>query len=212
MNIYVRYFDQEALASSYEELMEFLTSIPEIPVTPELMDSVRAYMDSPLPYPKRYKVRPRVYFILIKTTAQSMQEFKTYKSQELNIDDGAEDEAITNSDEDKFETLNWYEAKLTFKRVIVLPDTEKCQYVDTDFAAYIKASSESECYTKIKDYLTHHPDVDARSQIPSAKSNYFVCKRIDAVPQNIESAQEAQEIKNAEEFIPSDVAEGSNEM
>lgn len=209
MNIYVRYFDQEALASSYEELMEFLTSIPEIPVTPELMDSVRAYMDSPLPYPKRYKVRPRVYFILIKTTAQTMQEFKTYKSQDLNIDDEAEVEAITNSDEDKLETSNWYEAKLTFKRVIVLPETEKCQYVDTDFAAYIKASSESECYAKIKDYLTNHPDVDARSQIPSAKSNYFVCKQIGEILEDVESVQESSQKVNAGEFQQSGADESS---
>jgi hypothetical protein len=209
MNIYVRYFDQEALASSYEELMEFLTSIPEIPVTPELMDSVRAYMDSPLPYPKRYKVRPRVYFILIKTTAQTMQEFKTYKSQELNIDDEAEVETITNSDEDKLETSNWYEAKLTFKRVIVLPETEKCQYVDTDFAAYIKASSESECYTKIKDYLTNHPDVDVRSQIPSAKSNYFVCKQIGEILEDVESVQESSQKVNAGEFQQSGADESS---
>ena len=209
MNIYVRYFDQEALASSYEELMEFLTSIPEIPVTPELMDSVRAYMDSPLPYPKRYKVRPRVYFILIKTTAQTMQEFKTYKSQDLNIDDEAEVETITNTDEDKLEALSWYEAKLTFKRVIVLPETEKCQYVDTDFAAYIKASSESECYTKIKDYLTNHPDVDARSQIPSAKSNYFVCKQIGEILEDVESVQESSQKVNAGEFQQSGADESS---
>ena len=209
MNIYVRYFDQEALASSYEELMEFLTSIPEIPVTPELMDSVRAYMDSPLPYPKRYKVRPRVYFILIKTTAQTMQEFKTYKSQDLNIDDEAEVETITNADEDKLETSNWYEAKLTFKRVIVLPETEKCQYVDTDFAAYIKASSESECYTKIKDYLTNHPDVDARSQIPSAKSNYFVCKQVGEILEDTELVQEGQKTESAKEFQQSGADESS---
>lgn len=209
MNIYVRYFDQEALASSYEELMEFLTSIPEIPVTPELMESVRTYMDSPMPYPKRYKVRPRVYFILIKTNAQTMQEFKTYKSQELSIDEEAEVETLTDSEEEKSGALCWYEAKLTFKRVIVIPETEKCQYVDTDFAAYIKASSESECYAKIKEYLTNHPDVDERSQIPSAKSNYFVCKYIGESLENTEDIQDTLEVENAEGFLQSDTEEAA---
>ena len=82
MNIYARYFDQETVVSSFEELITFLTSIPEINVTTELLDNVKAYIDSPLPYPKRYKLRPRVYFILIKTTAQTIQEFKNNRTKE----------------------------------------------------------------------------------------------------------------------------------
>lgn len=31
MNIYARYFNQDVLVRSYDELMDFLTSIPEIP-------------------------------------------------------------------------------------------------------------------------------------------------------------------------------------
>ena len=177
MNIYVRYFDQEALTTSYEELMEFLTSIPEIPVTQELMDIVRAYMDSPMPYPKRYKVRPRVYFILIKTTAQTMQEFKMNRNQV--IEEAAECNEETQEKTPPptpIEQYGWYESRLMFKRVVLDPETEKCQYVDTEFSAYVRANSELECYNRIKDYIMHHKGIDARSQIPSVKSNYFECK------------------------------------
>ena len=80
MNIYARYFDQETVASSFEELITFLTAIPEISVTTELLDNVKAYVDSPLPYPKRYKLRPRVYFILIKTNAKTFRSLKASAS------------------------------------------------------------------------------------------------------------------------------------
>ena len=79
MNIYARYFDQDVLVYSFDELMDFLSSIPEIPVNQRLIDDIRAYVESDMPYPKRYKIRPRVYFILIKTSAQTMEEFKAHR-------------------------------------------------------------------------------------------------------------------------------------
>ena len=83
MNIYARYFDQDVLVHSFDELMEFLSEIPEIPINQRLIDDVRAYVQSDMPYPKRYKIRPRVYFILIKTTAETMEEFKLQWGQKL---------------------------------------------------------------------------------------------------------------------------------
>lgn len=41
------------------------------------LEDIRTYMESDMPYPKRYKIRPRVYFILIKTDAETMEDFKT---------------------------------------------------------------------------------------------------------------------------------------
>ena len=79
MNIYARYFDREILVYSLDELIEFLSFISEINVTNELVDDIAAYVNGDMPYPKRYKVRPRVYFILIKTTANNMEEFKMHK-------------------------------------------------------------------------------------------------------------------------------------
>ena len=79
MNIYARYFNQEVLVYSLDELIDFLVSIPEIDVTDEMVSDIANYVNGDMPYPKRYKIRPRVYFILIKTTAQSMEEFKMNK-------------------------------------------------------------------------------------------------------------------------------------
>ena len=75
MNLYLRYFDQETLVTSVDDAIDFLKSIPEIEMDAELEADVREYAASDLTYPKRYKVRPRVYFIVIKTTAQTMQDF-----------------------------------------------------------------------------------------------------------------------------------------
>ena len=73
MNIYARYFDQDTLVYSIDELIEFLSTISDISITKELIEDIQTYIESDMPYPKRYKIRPRVYFILIKTTAQSLE-------------------------------------------------------------------------------------------------------------------------------------------
>ncbi len=46
----------------------------------ELEADIRDYAASDVCYPKRYKVRPRVYFIVIKTAAATMQDFKDKKA------------------------------------------------------------------------------------------------------------------------------------
>ena len=76
MNLYIRYFDEECVVSSAEEAFDFLSSLPGITLDEAFVKDLRQYMDSPMPYPKRYKVRPRVYFIVIKTTATTLAEFK----------------------------------------------------------------------------------------------------------------------------------------
>lgn len=80
MNLYIRYFDKETLVYSAEEALDFLRSIPEINVDAAMEKDVRDYANSDVCFPKRYKVRPRVYFIMIKTTAQNMADFKQKKA------------------------------------------------------------------------------------------------------------------------------------
>lgn len=80
MNLYLRYFDKETLVYNVEEALDFLRSIPEIGMTPNLEADVRDYANSEVYYPKRYKIRPRVYFIIIKTTAATMLDFKQKKA------------------------------------------------------------------------------------------------------------------------------------
>lgn len=46
MNLYLRYFDKETLVSNVEEALDFLHSIPEIELTPELEADIRDYVAS----------------------------------------------------------------------------------------------------------------------------------------------------------------------
>ena len=176
MNIYARYFDQETVASSFEELITFLTAIPEISVTTELLDNVKAYVDSPLPYPKRYKLRPRVYFILIKTNAKNIQEFKSKRIKDGNNAPHHTPAQTYRDDRAAQLTENlpgWYKVALCIKRMVFIKEIQKFQYQNNTIKAYINANSPLECYHRLTDYFKTRKDIDARSQIPAAKSDSF---------------------------------------
>lgn len=184
MNIYARYFDQDTLAHNFDELMDFLSSIPEIPITQRLVDDVRAYLESDMPYPKRYKTRSRVYFILIKTTAETMEEFKAHKKDvqvpaHYNMQNPmAAPETMLSKKEQKTvrlaeERAGWYLGTIVFKRVILIAGTTKFRYQDTTFQAYVRANSGNECYARIVEHLKNRSEVDLRSQFPSARGGNF---------------------------------------
>ena len=184
MNIYARYFDQDILVHSYDELMQFLSSIPEIPINQRMEEDVRAYVESDMPYPKRYKIRPRVYFILIKTSAETMEEFKAHRKNTGASYPSAQqkfvpkENGIVNKKEIRTSQLaeeryGWYLGTIVFKRVLQISGTTKFRYQDTTFQAYIKAHSGNECYERIIAHLKKRPEIDLRSQFPSAKGNNF---------------------------------------
>ena len=197
MNIYARYFDQDILVHSIDELIDFLSSIPDIQVTQDLVDDISNYLEGDMPYPKRYKIRPRVYFILIKTTADTLEEFKANKKQ--NTTPSAENE-VPNKKEIRTnllleEKLGWYKGTITFKRVILIPGTNKFQYQDTTFTALAKAESGQECYNRIIDHLKNRQDVDLRSQFPSAKGNNFEFKYIAPLTENLQNTESADNVE-----------------
>ena len=76
MNLYIRYFDDEVVVASVDEALDFIRTIQGFDVTPQFEEDFRQYADGNMPFPKRYKVRPRVYFIVIKTQAANLEEFK----------------------------------------------------------------------------------------------------------------------------------------
>lgn len=180
MNIYARYFDRDILVYNIDELIDFLSSIPDIHVTEELVADIHSYIHSELPYPKRYKVRPRVYFILIKTSANSMEEFKANRKQLTGSVPTENTDVVLSKKEMKAARLmeeceGWYQGSITFKRVIQIPGTTKFQYQDTTFMAQVKANSGQECYNRIVHHLKNRQDIDLRSQFPSAKGQNFHC-------------------------------------
>ncbi len=170
MNLYLRYFDQETLVHNVDEAIAFLKSIPEISLDAELEADIREYAASDLGYPKRYKVRPRVYFIVIKTSAATMQDFKDKKA--LRAGAGTSHSKETpGSQVLTQESAGWYEGTLDFKRVVMVPETGKFEYRDTHFVAQVKAMSGLDCYNRIVEHLRER--VDERSQFPSAKGKNF---------------------------------------
>lgn len=174
MNLYLRYFDNEILVHTVEEALDFLDSIPEIDVTQEIANDLREYAASESYYPKRYKVRPRVYFIVIKTDAATMQDFKDKKALRSGSDNSQYPSEVVRLNTEK---AGWYEGRLDFKRVVV-NHTGKCEYRDTTFSAQCKALSPIDCYNRIVAHLMER--VDRRSQFPSAKGKNFVYKYLGA--------------------------------
>ena len=172
MNLYLRYFDRETLVTSVDDAIDFLASIDEIGMNPVLENDVRDYVASDVFYPKRYKIRPRVYFIIIKTDAASMQDFKDKKAVHPTVGGNGRDRnaspAIAKLNEERF---GWYEGIIDFKRVLLVPGTGKFQYRDTHFVARVKAESGIDCYNRIVEHLQER--VDERSQFPSAKGKNF---------------------------------------
>lgn len=132
MNLYIRYFNNETFVSSVEEAIGFLRSIPEINVTPELEADLREYAGSDVMFPKRYKVRSHVYFIVIKTIAANMADFKAKKG----VRQGGKKEDGRYEGDSVVARLNenhpgWYEGEVNFKRVVLVPSTGKHEYRDT---------------------------------------------------------------------------------
>ena len=176
MNLYLRYFDKETLAHNVDEALAFLRSIPEIGMNSNIESDIRDYVASDVFYPKRYKVRQRVYFIIIKTTAATMLDFKQKKalhsSPQQNMLGGDKREVpSTVMMRLNEERPGWYEGSLDFKRVVMIPSTGKHEYRDTHFVVQCKAMSGMDCYNRIVDHLRGR--VDNRSQFPSAKGKNF---------------------------------------
>ena len=169
MNLYIRYFDREVLVNNADEAIAFLAGIDEIGMNPALEHDIRDYAASDVYYPKRYKVRPRVYFIIIKTEASTMNDFKEKKALRpaaASAKNAAP--AVMQLNEEHF---GWYEGTIDFEHVLLVPGTGKFQYRDTHFVACCKAVSGMDCYNRIVDHLSQR--VDPRSQFPSAKGKDF---------------------------------------
>lgn len=172
VNLYIRYFDYETLVHSVEEALNFLSSLNDVEVNDEIVTELERFMNSSAMYPKHIKVRARSFFIAIKTTANSMEEFKAKGAgaSQIKLEKAAQKEALAQYDQIQ---PGWYAAKIVFKRVVSLPETQKSHYVDTPFICKVKAESPHDCYDKVLNHLRERQDIDVRSQFPSIKSSNF---------------------------------------
>lgn len=180
MNLYVRYFNDEFIARSIDEAIDFLKSlnIMDFDFNDVFVNELEKFVDSDAAYPKRFKVHAHTYFLIIKTNAETLDEFKenNYKRNEELVDD---EDSFQSKKKLKISVLSdeiegWYDGTLIFKRVIAIPGTNKFQYKDTRFRAQCKAKSPIDCYNRIVEYLRNRQDVDLRSQFPSPKGRNFM--------------------------------------
>ena len=177
MNLYVRYFDHEYLAKSVDDALEFLSSIPEIKLESNAASRITTFLNSSNLYPFRLKVSYSNYVLFLKTEAENLEQFKEEealrKEQKIDRVSTMAERKKSIIDALNEENIGWWEAGLTFKRVLIIPETGKCKYVDTPFRARLKAVSAIDAYNRIVDHLKSRPEVDPRSQFPSAKSETF---------------------------------------
>ena len=170
MNLYIRYFDDETLVHSVEEGLAFLSSLEDVEVNDSIATELEKFMSSSAMYPKHIKVHARSFFIAIKTTASTMEEFKAKGASQNKVEKTAQKEALAQY---SLPQPGWYKVKMTFKRVISLPEVQKCHYVDTVFVVKLKAESIQDSYDKVVDHLRNRQDIDLRSQFPSIKGPNF---------------------------------------
>ena len=162
MNLYIRFFEEETLVYSVDEAMAFLSSLEDVEVNEGTRLELEKFMSSSAMYPKHIKVSQRSFFIAIKTTAASMEEFKAKGAGQKAPEKAAQKEAVANFGKAQ---PGWYEAKIC--------ETQKSQYFDTPFVCKLWANSVQDCYDKVLDHLRSRQDIDPRSQFPSIKSANF---------------------------------------
>ncbi len=173
MNLYLRFFNEEVLVENADQAIDFLSQIPDVKLDEALCQDLKRYAEGNNPYPKRFKISSKVYFIVIKTTATNMEEFKAYAAEagtaERSVEDAPEPQASASADENP----GWYQAWIKFKRVLPVPGTNKFRYEDTEFEVKLKAHGVQDCYNRVIDHLRTRSDVDTRCQFPSIRGRNF---------------------------------------
>lgn len=177
MNLYVRYFDHDTLATNMDEVASFLSTLRDVKVNNDMFNRIEAFVHSDNVFPFRLKVSYSNYILFLKTDAKDLVEFK-YREKQRKQQQSENRMTMAEKKRSQLQMLSqeqegWYVASVMFKRVIMNPETGKCQYVDTKFRARLKAQSALDCYNRVIQHLKNRQDVDPRSQFPSVKSNNF---------------------------------------
>lgn len=179
MNYYVRYFDSEGVCPTPQELVEFVSGIPQILMTEELSDAIYKFCEDKTSFPRHFRLPNKNTFIVIKTTASSLEEFKLRGANGgvVPVDGAKEEKDRKRASADEI-CPGIYEVNIGFRRAIVNPETHKCSFVEESFVAEMQAQTQRDCYEAVLDYLKNHPDIDSRSQYPSIRSSNFTVKLV----------------------------------
>ncbi len=170
MNYYARYFDSESVLPTPRALVDFIASVPQITMTEELEGAILKFCEDKTSFPRHFRLPNKHTFIVIKTNASSLDEFKT-----VGANGGiarGEAKEPKNSVVDELHPGK-YNVRVLFRRAVVNPETHKCAFVDETFEVEMLAQSQRQCYDVVLEHLKNHPDIDARSQYPSIRSANF---------------------------------------
>lgn len=170
MNYYARYFDSEGVFNTPQALVNFIASIPQIMMTDELAAAMLKFCEDKTSFPRHFRLPNKHTFIVIKTNASSLDEFKTVGANGGVVPSAAKEAKGTAVDELR---PGKYHVSITFRRAVVNPETRKCVFVDETFEAEMLAQSQRQCYDVVVEHLKNHPELDARSQFPSVRSANF---------------------------------------
>ncbi len=181
MNLFIRYFNHEALAHDVNEALNFLRSIGEIKVDGNTANRINDFYRSNNTYPFRLKVSYNNYVLFLKTDAETIDEFHRLEQENKAVRNDGRNMSNADKKRMQMEALSavrpgWYEGSIVFKRVLVNAVTNKCSYIDTPFVVRCKAESPADCYNRIIDHLKSRTDLDPRCQFPSVRSNNFSYK------------------------------------
>lgn len=187
MNLYIRFFKDEVLAHSVDEAVDFLSGLDlgDFKLDDDFRAGLETFMNTENVYPKRYKVRQNIYFTVIRTDKETLEDFTAghesprQEGSVLNkslFDDEGESPAKRRARLNKIYDVQpgWYDMTLTFKRVLSIPGTGKFQYRDDSIRVCCTAKSGIDCYNRVIAYLRSREDIDQRSQFPSVKGNNVV--------------------------------------
>lgn len=175
MNYYARYFDSEGVFPSPQALVDFISSIPQISMTEELSEAILSFCADKTSFPRHFRLPNKNTFIVIKTNASSLDEFKTRGANGGVIPNENKESKVTSADEIR---PGIYNVQMIFRRAIVNPETRKCSFVEDNFEVEMLAQSQRQCFEVVLEHLKNHPDVDPRSQYPSIRSSNFTATLI----------------------------------
>ena len=173
MNYYVRYFDSEGVFSTVEDLKDYVASIPRINMTEDLAQAIQQFCDDNTNYPRHFRLPNKTTFIVIKTNALTLEEFKLRGANggQLPQPVHKEKEPVVSVYDELRPGL--YEVTMCFRRAFVNPETGKCHYAEDEIVVNMLSQSQRQCYDILLEHLHGRGDVDPRSQYPSIKSDNF---------------------------------------
>ena len=162
MKYYVRYFENETLVDGLKEAADFLGALPGVELDDDCMEQLTTYFTTDQKGSKKIFMPNHRSFLIIKTTVNSLEEFKANNQKNLET---AEEKAAPIKNMSK-----------SPQRIVANPETKKCFYYNDALEAKVKARSGREAYERMVEHVRKNPDVDERSQMPAAASRNFTWK------------------------------------